>query len=77
MGNYRTLIKTKRKQISSFLRDLRDLCGLMWQAFSIRVLKRRFGIENKAYMEWHDRRAYRLQCRLDMEHCTNYAKSYE
>ena len=76
MGNYRTLIKAKREQISSVLGDIREIGGLMWQAFSIRVLKRRFGIENKAYMDWHDRQAYRLQVRLDMENSTNYAKSY-
>lgn len=75
MGNNRTL--TKREIIAQFWNELCELGGLMWQAFSIRVLKRRFGIENKAYMAWHNRRAYRLQVLLDMEHCTNYAKSYE
>lgn len=73
MGNNKNL--KKREKIAQFWSELRELGGLLWQAFSIRVLKRHFGVENKAYMAWHDRRAYRLQVQLDMEHCTNYAKS--
>lgn len=75
MGNNKNLKKCEK--IAQFWSELRELGGLLWQAFSIRVLKNYFGIENKAYMAWHDRRAYHLQVQLDMEHCTNYAPNQQ
>ena len=68
MGNNRTLNKA-----ADFFAAMRDLFSILWKVFAIRVLKRKFGIETKAYNKWHDKRAYRLQQRLDWEHNTTYA----
>lgn len=48
----------------------------LYFVFSVYVLKRRFGIENSVYREWHDRRAHRLQMVLDMEHGTNISGAF-
>lgn len=68
MGNNRIISRT-----AEIIGEVRDLSSILWKVFAIRVLKRRFGIETRAYNQWHDKRAYRLQQRLDWEHNTTYA----
>lgn len=69
-------MKKKYNKIQRIGRVITQISKELYFIFSVDVLKRRFGIENATYLNWHNKRAYRTQVLLDMEHGTNISGAY-